>query len=173
MKELEKTVDRENLVYRTNEYTYSFKNFWTINTFGRNIYNGRFTLKEADEDQSSLLVEIMDFKKKIRPQNLEKKQEDKDILKSFYALFEGREKVLDAFESKMFPIKIEGTGFSDKVFDHSNLKILTPKQVLQGLPIALAQVTVGNTSENLLNEIRLITYSLYWAKEIDKKYITI
>ena len=101
------------------------------------------------------------LRKKIRPRNPEKKQEDKDILKSFYALFEGREKVLDAFESKMFQIKIEGTGFSDKVFDHSNLKILTPKQVLQGLPIALAQVTVGNTSENLLNEIRLITYSLY------------
>ena len=27
-----------------------------------------------------------------------------------------------------------------------------------------AQVNAGNTSENLLNEIRQITYSLYWAK---------
>ena len=34
------------------------------------------------------------------------------------------------------------------------LKILTPKQVLQRLPIALAQVKPGNPSENLLNEIR-------------------
>ena len=33
-------VDRENLVYRTNKSTYSFKNFQTINTFGRDIYNG-------------------------------------------------------------------------------------------------------------------------------------
>ena len=33
------------------------------------------------------------------------------------------------------------------------LKILTPKQILQRLPIALAQVKVGNTSENLLNEM--------------------
>ena len=31
------------------------------------------------------------------------------------------------------------------------IKILTPKQMLQRLPIALAQVKVGNTSENLLN----------------------
>ena len=41
------------------------------------------------------------------------------------------------------------------------LKILTPKQMLQRLPIALAQVNPGNTSENLLNEIRQIVYSLY------------
>ena len=34
------------------------------------------------------------------------------------------------------------------------LKILTSKQMLQKLPIVLAQVKAGNTSENLLNEIR-------------------
>ena len=49
------------------------------------------------------------------------------------------------------------------------LKILTSKQMLQRLPIALAQVKAGNTSENLLNEIRQIIYSLYQAKEITKK----
>ena len=49
------------------------------------------------------------------------------------------------------------------------LKILTTKQMLQRLPIALAQVKAGNTSENLLNEIRQIIYSLYRAKEITKK----
>ena len=36
------------------------------------------------------------------------------------------------------------------------LKILTPKQILQRLPIALAQVKAGNTSENVLNETRQI-----------------
>ena len=54
-----------------------------------------------------------------------------------------------------------------KVFDRTRLEILTPK--LQRLPIALAQVKVGNTSENLLNTIRQIIYSLYRAKEITKK----
>ena len=34
------------------------------------------------------------------------------------------------------------------------LKILTSKQILQRLPIALAQVKAGNNSENLLNIIR-------------------
>ena len=49
------------------------------------------------------------------------------------------------------------------------LKILTPKQMLQRLPIALAQVKAGNNSENLLNEIRQIIYSLYQSKEVTKK----
>ena len=49
------------------------------------------------------------------------------------------------------------------------LRILTPKQMLQRLPKALAQIKRGNTSENILNEIRHI-YSLYQAKEIIQKY---
>ena len=51
----------------------------------------------------------------------------------------------------------------------TGLKILTSKQMLQRLPIALAQVKAGNNSENLLNEIRQIIYSLYQSKEITKK----
>ena len=47
--------------------------------------------------------------------------------------------------------------------------MLTPKQILQRLPIALAKVKVGNTSENLLNELRQIIYSLYQSKENTKK----
>ena len=49
------------------------------------------------------------------------------------------------------------------------LKILTPKQMLQRLPIALAQVKAGNTSEKLLSEIKQIIYSLYRVKEVPKK----
>ena len=49
------------------------------------------------------------------------------------------------------------------------LKILTPKQMLQSLPIALAQVKSGNNSQNLLNEMRQIIYSPYQSKEITKK----
>ena len=39
----------------------------------------------------------------------------------------------------------------------------------QRLPIALAQVKVGNTSDNLLNEVRKIIYSLYLVKKTTKK----
>ena len=53
---------------------------------------------------------------------------------------------------------------------HGNgLKILTSKEMLRRLPIALAQVKAGNTYENLLNEIRQIIYSVYRTKEITKK----
>ena len=41
--------------------------------------------------------------------------------------------------------------------------------MLQRLTIALAQVKAGNTSENLINEISQIIYSLYRAKELPKK----
>ena len=51
----------------------------------------------------------------------------------------------------------------------TGLKMLTPKQMLQQLPIALAQVKAGNSSKNLLNEIRQIIYSLYQSKEVAKK----
>ena len=39
----------------------------------------------------------------------------------------------------------------------------------QRLPIAPAQVKADNNSENLLNEIRQIIYSLYQSKEVTKK----
>ena len=52
----------------------------------------------------------------------------------------------------------------------AGLKILTSKQMLQRLLIALAQVKADNNSESLLNEIRQIAYSLYQSKEITKKY---
>ena len=41
--------------------------------------------------------------------------------------------------------------------------------MLQRLPIALSQVKVGNTPENLLKEIRQIIYQLYQEKKITKQ----
>ena len=51
----------------------------------------------------------------------------------------------------------------------TRVKILLPKQMLQRLGIAIAQVKAGNNSESLLNEIRQIVYSLYQSKQITKK----
>ena len=53
-----------------------------------------------------------------------------------------------------------------KAKNGTGLKILTPKQMLKRLPIALAQLKAGNNSESLLNGIRQIVYSLYKSKEI-------
>ena len=51
----------------------------------------------------------------------------------------------------------------------TGLKILTPKQMLQRLPIALGHVKAGNNSESSSNEIRQIVYYLCQSKEITKK----
>ena len=49
------------------------------------------------------------------------------------------------------------------------MKILIPKQMLQKLQTSLEQVKTRKTSENLLNEIRQIIYSLWREKEVTKK----
>ena len=51
----------------------------------------------------------------------------------------------------------------------TGLKILTSKQMLQRLTIALARVKTSNNSESLLNEIRQFACSLYQSKQITKK----
>ena len=80
----------------------------------------------------------MNFKKKTKPKSLEKKKREKKfVLENLYNLFEGREKVLDAFESKIFTIKSTDAGILNP--GHSKLKILTSKQMLQRLPIALTK----------------------------------
>ena len=54
----------------------------------------------------------------------------------------------------------------------TRLKLLTPKQMLQQLPIALAQVKAGNNSEKLLNDIRQIILHCINQKKFVKKYAT-
>ena len=93
----------------------------------------------------------MNFRKNTKPRRQEKKQEKETVLENLYNFFEGREKILDAFESKIFSTKSKVAGFLS--LDRSKLKILTPKQMLQRLPIVLAQVKAGNNSGSLLNEI--------------------
>ena len=71
-------------------------------------------------------------------------------------------KFYDNYSSMMSEAKYRAT-------KGTGLKILTPKQILQRLPIALVQVKTGNNSESLLNKIRQIVYSLYQSKQITKK----
>ena len=66
IKEIEKTVDRENLYYKRNKYIYNFQNFQTTRTFGRDTNNGTITTKELDNDQSDLLVEVLNFRKQVK-----------------------------------------------------------------------------------------------------------
>ena len=110
---------------------------------------------------------IYNFISSTKPQNINKKKEKEIVKENMLNFYMGREVVLNAFRSKIFSTKSKGSTLLN--IDNSKLKILTPKQMLQRLPTALAQVKAGNNSENLLNEIRQIVYSLYQSKEITKK----
>ena len=48
------------------------------------------------------------------------------------------------------------------------LKILTNKQMLNRLPILLAQIQAGNNSKSLKNEVRQILHSLDRSKVLTK-----
>ena len=172
LKKQKKNVEREKLIYKTNEYTYSFKNLKTKKTFGRDIYEDKITLEEAEKYQTDLLVEIMSFRKNTKPKGQEKKEKEKQIvLENLYNFFEVREKILDAFESKIPLTKSKGGGILNP--DHSKLIILTYKQILQKLPTALAQVKAGNNSESLLNEIRkMFILCINQNKSLKKDTIT-
>ena len=80
-------------------------------------------------------------------------------------LYKSRQAVIKLFNDYS-PIASEA---KFKVKYAEDLKMLTPKQIFQTLLIALALVKAGNTFENLLNKIRQMIYSLYLAKEINKK----
>ena len=49
------------------------------------------------------------------------------------------------------------------------IKIITPNQMLNRLPIALNQLQAGNNSNKLKNEIRQLLYSLYRSKNMTEK----
>ena len=95
-----------------------------------------------------------------RSRTKEGKDEKGDTCESVHGLYEGRELTRNAYKSGIFPIK--------STQGKRRFKILTLKQMFQRFSIAHAQVKADNTSENILNEIRQLIYSLYQAKEITK-----
>ena len=94
-----------------------------------------------------------------------KSEEQKRAIENIKLLYESRKATIELFNE--YSSIASESKYKTKYGEC--LKILNPKQMLQRLPMALAQVKVGNTFENLLNGIRQTTYSLYRANEIIKK----
>ena len=82
-----------------------------------------------------------------------------NAFESVYACYKGRKLTGNSSKSEIFPIKSTQGKW---------INILTPKQMVQRLPISLAQVNAGSISENLLNQIRKIINFLNREKEITK-----
>ena len=120
----------------------------------------------AKEDQENFRREFGQIKSG-NPKH--KSQMQLYTIKNVKNLYDSRQKIIDLFNNYS---KIKSESIYRSKHDETKgkgLKILTPKQMLQRLPIALAQVKAGNNSESLLNEIRQIVYSLYQSKQITEK----
>ena len=124
------------------------------------IRNNQIRFNKAKEKQKDFLKRLNDVKMG------KKSAEQKKVIDNFNKLYLSREEVINFFRY-YFEILSEASYRAKQ--DGAGLKILTPKQMLQRLRLALAQVTADNNSKSLLNEIRQIVYSLYQSKQITNK----
>ena len=128
--------------------------------------NGEKTLEQVQEEQKYFKKDL----NQITSGNSNYKSEKQSYtIKNIKNLYNSRQKIIDLLNDNA---KIRsGAIFKSKQnkTEATGLKILSPKQMLQILPIGLAQLKAGNNSESLLNEIRQIVYSLYRSKQITKK----
>ena len=160
-----KSVDKNKLYF---EYVgplkdVGFYEYMVSKELFNELKNNLIRFNDALEKQKELLNNIN--KVKIGGKNSEQEK----VVTNLENFYKSREEVFNFFRdyTKMFfdasyeakQDETKGTG----------LKILTPKQILQRLAIALAQVKAGNNSEKLLSKIRQIISSLYQSKEITKK----
>ena len=80
----------------------NFKNFQGIKTFGRDIYEGKISLEKANEYQTDLLAEIINFKKSPKPRSPEKKQEKKLFFKTCIIFLKAERKFLMLLKVNFF-----------------------------------------------------------------------
>ena len=93
-----------------------------------------------------------------------KTPEQKNVINNLEKFYNSREEIINFFRDYTEMLSDANYDAKQNKTKVTGLKMLTPKQMLQRLPIALAQVKAGNNSENLLNKIRKIIYSLYQSK---------
>ena len=102
-------------------------------------------------------------------ENGQKTTEQKEVIDNLNKSYLSREEAISFFKDYSKVVLGAGYKANQDETKGTGLKILTPKQMLQRLPVALAQVKAGNNSESLLKKIRQIVYSLYQSKQIIKK----
>ena len=114
------------------------------------IFN--FTKKINDKEKKNELVNVINSGLKDLKEEIKKMSEKEKEIEDPELIVEIVEEILK---------------FNEKNQQGQGIKILTPNQMLNRLPISLAQLQVGNNSEKLKNEIRLL-YSLYRSKNLTK-----
>ena len=128
----------------------------------KSIHNGDIPLEDIEKEQIELKRDLGRIK---QGDPRDKSKEQKKTIYNIKNLYNSREEVVKMFHDY-------AKYMSRNIYDSKHgteLKILTPKQMLQRLLISLAQIKAGNNSQSLLTEIRQVVYSLYQSKEITKR----
>ena len=152
------------------KYTFKDRNNAPIDFIGfkdplhvfKGIHNGDMPLEDVEKEQIKLKSDLGHIRQG-NPNNRSKEQNN--VINNVTNLYESREKVVQMFNNyakhmsrNIYKLK-QGTG----------LIILTPKQMLQRLPIALAQIKADNNPKSLLNEIRQIFTLCINQKKLPEK----
>ena len=158
MNELHSSVKFDNLLYNYKGpiKDKDFSMYSDAKSLFDMIKNKDISLSCAEENQADL------ESKKVKNNRAQKK-----VIQKVEKFRDSRQAVINFY--KDYSSMVINAAYDAKQQKGTGLKILTPKQMLQTLPLALAQIKAGNNSEHLLNEIKQIVYSLYRSKEITKK----
>ena len=154
---MDKNVNSDDLIYRCKSRAADAKFDKFDNAFDtvHKIKNGELSLTDVKNNQDKFKSNLGEIKRGKNKNDQKSRKAHCTILK-YVTKQETRLKIFDDYSSMMSEAKAKA-----KATKGTGLKILTPKQIFQRLPIALAQVKTDNNSESLLNEIKQIVYSLY------------
>ena len=130
------------------------------------IKNNQIKFSEVKNKQNEFLNKLSNIK--IGKKNAEQKE----VINNLGKFYNSRE-VINFFRDYIEMSSDANYNAKQNETEGKGLKIFTPKQILQRLPVALAQVKAGNNSESLLNEIKQIVYSLYQSNQITEKVYNI
>ena len=137
--DLDKKVNSDDLIYRYKGNTpdLNFDEFDNALALIDKIRDGKISLTDVKNNQEKFKSYLGEIKK---GNNKRKSKEQKNALYSIETLYKARNEAIkfyDDYSLIMSEAKIKAT-------KGKGLKILTHKQILQRLPIALAQVKTGN-----------------------------
>ena len=112
------------------------------------------------------------FFKKLNEVKIDKKNtEQKGVINNLKTFYNSREEIINVFRDYIEMLSDANYDAKQNKTEGTRLKVLTPKQMLQRLSIALSKVKAGNNSESLLKKIGKIICSLYQSKQMTKKCI--
>ena len=127
------------------------------------IRNNMIKFSEVKNKQNQFLNKLSNIKIG------KKTQEQKGVINNLENSYSSREEVINFFRDYIEMLSDANYHAKQNKTEGTGLKISTSEQMLQRLPIALAQVKAGNSSGSLLNKIRQIVYPLYQSKQVTKK----